>query len=64
MSKNTIDTPFMDVCEAANYLKIKTSTLYLWSTKKSMGIPKRKHGRRIVFDRTELKQWSDRRNAR
>jgi excisionase family DNA binding protein len=49
-------TDFMDIDSAASFLKIKRSTLYAWVHQRR--IPHRKHGRRLVFARQDLENWS------
>lgn len=50
------DDSLFDVAEAAAYLKVKPSTLYGWAHQRR--IPFRKHGRRLVFSRSDLEAWS------
>ena len=52
--------PFVDVKEAAKFLHLKQSTLHnmRWN---GQGPKYRKHGRKVVYHRDELKQWSLRR---
>lgn len=49
---------FLDLNEAAQFLKLKPSTLYAWVHQRK--IPFRKHGSRLVFSRDELVDWSNR----
>ncbi|MCC7442160.1 MAG: helix-turn-helix domain-containing protein [Bdellovibrionales bacterium] len=48
---------FLDIAQAAEFLRVKPSTLYAWVHQRR--IPFRKHGRRVVFDRQDLAFWSD-----
>lgn len=54
---------FLDINEAAEFLKISPRTLYGWIRRKQKDLPSRKHGRRVVFLASELKEWSDRQNG-
>jgi predicted DNA-binding transcriptional regulator AlpA len=54
---------FLDINEAAQFLRISPRTLYGWINRKKMGLPVRDHGRRKVFLASELKAWSDRQNG-
>lgn len=49
-------TVLMDVVAAADFLKVRRSTLYSWVHQRR--IPYRKHGRRVVFSRKDLEIWS------
>jgi excisionase family DNA binding protein len=49
-------TDFMEIEVAAEFLRVKRSTLYAWVHQRR--IPHRKHGRRLVFARQELENWS------
>lgn len=49
-------TDFMNIDAAAEFLKVKRSTLYAWVHQRR--IPHRKHGRRLVFARQDLENWS------
>lgn len=60
--RKAVDTPFLDIAEAAAFLKIEPSTLYAWIHKKKKKLPVRYHGRRVVFVADELKGWSDTQN--
>lgn len=63
IDKITADSPFLNVIEAADFLRLKRSTLdsYRWEG----GGPKyRKHGNRVYYHRDELKRWSERREFR
>lgn len=51
-----MDTLILDVGGAAEFLKVKKSTIYAWVYQRR--IPFRKHGRRVVFDQGELAGWS------
>jgi predicted DNA-binding transcriptional regulator AlpA len=58
-----IESPFLNVIEAGQFLRVKTSTIYSWIHKKEiMKFPVRYHGRKPVFLLDELKKWSDERN--
>jgi excisionase family DNA binding protein len=48
---------FLDIREAAEFLKIKVTTLYDWVHQRR--IPFRKHGRRLVFATEDLRVWSE-----
>lgn len=48
---------FLDVIEAASFLKVRVATLYDWVHQRR--IPYRKHGRRLVFKTEDLDQWSE-----
>jgi excisionase family DNA binding protein len=52
---------FMDINEASTLLKLKVSTLYAWVYQRK--IPFRKHGSRIVFEKGELCEWSEKRRV-
>jgi excisionase family DNA binding protein len=52
----SLEVLFLDLVEAAAFLRIKPATLYAWVHQKR--IPHRKHGRRLVFHRLDLEQWS------
>jgi excisionase family DNA binding protein len=47
---------FFDVTEAAEFLRVKPSTLYGWVHERR--VPYRKHGRRLTFARADLEAWS------
>lgn len=51
----------LSVSEAAEYLKIKVSTLYGWVHERR--IPFRKHGARLVFSKRSLAAWSESREV-
>jgi excisionase family DNA binding protein len=48
--------PFLDIDEAAEFLRVKRATLYAWIHQRR--IPFRKHGRRVIFHRSDLEGWS------
>lgn len=48
---------FTGVEGAALFLRVSKSTIYAWVHQKK--IPYRKHGRKLIFCRDELKKWSD-----
>jgi excisionase family DNA binding protein len=51
---------FLTTAEAAQFLRVKLSTIYAWIHKKdTMGFPVRHHGRKPVFLLEDLKKWSD-----
>ena len=53
---------FLNIHEAAEFLRIKPATLYSWIYQRK--IPCRKHGSRVVFSVDELRAWSEKqRNA-
>ena len=52
-------TPFLDVSEAAAFLKVKPATIYAWVHQKRRKFPVRYHGRKLVFLSDDLRQWSD-----
>lgn len=47
---------FMNLIEAAEFLRISSQTLYRWVHQRR--IPVRKHGSRLVFSRADLERWS------
>lgn len=47
---------FLNVSEAASFLRVSISTLYGWVHQRR--IPFRKHGSKLVFSRTDLEGWS------
>ena len=51
-------SPFLTAAEAAEFLRLKTHTLenMRWQ---GTGPKFRKHGGRILYHRSDLKQWSD-----
>ncbi|MGZ3697595.1 MAG: helix-turn-helix domain-containing protein [Bdellovibrionota bacterium] len=51
-----METQFLDAGGAAEFLKVKCSTIYAWVYQRR--IPFRRHGRRLVFHREELESWS------
>ena len=52
------NSDFLSVAEAAEYLKIKTNTLYTWISKKVLPTQiYKKLGRRTIFLKTELDKW-------
>jgi|GEM_PF-4053613 len=52
---------FLNVVEAAELLRIKPHTLYVWIS--AHKIPFRKHGKKVVFYRPSLLEWSRRREV-
>jgi excisionase family DNA binding protein len=59
-----VGSPFLNVEEAAEFLKVKKSTIYSWIHKKQeTGVPVRHHGRKPVFLREALMQWSNEQNG-
>lgn len=48
---------YLDVNEAAEYLRVSAHTIYDWVHQKT--IPHRHHGRKLVFLITEIDRWSD-----
>ena len=50
-------TKFVDSKGAAEFLKVKISTIYAWVHQKR--IPYRKHGRKLVFSISDLEEWSE-----
>lgn len=62
MKQGELKSPFMSPNEAADFMKIKLSTLYAWCGRKKMKFPKRYHGRRLVFLAEDLLAWSDAQN--
>lgn len=59
-----LNTTFLDIPEAASFMKVRPGTLYVWLRKKRMQLPVRRHGRRVVFLRDDLLEWSNLRNKR
>ncbi len=52
------ESDFLSVNEAAEYLKLKSNTLYTWLSKKVLPTQiYRKLGRRTIFLKTELDKW-------
>ena len=49
---------FLNIQEAAEFLRIKQSTLYAWVHQRR--VPYRKHGRKVIFYRNDLLLWSER----
>jgi excisionase family DNA binding protein len=54
--KDITEECFLDIQEAADFLKVKTETIYAWVHGRR--IPFRKHGSRLAFSKKELEQWS------
>lgn len=50
-----INTDFMNLKEAAQFLRVSTSVIYQLNARKK--IPCRKIGRKIIFSRSELTAW-------
>lgn len=48
---------FITAEEAADFLRVKKSTLYSWVYQKK--VPYRKHGRLLVFSVEDLRIWSE-----
>lgn len=54
---------FLNTAEAAEFLRVKISTIYAWIHKReTMKFPVRYHGRKPVFLLDDLKKWSDEQN--
>lgn len=49
-------TPFMDISECSEYVRLSKLTLYKKVHLRE--IPSRKHGRRILFHKDEIDAWS------
>jgi len=47
---------FLDIRSAALFLRVTIATMYAWVHQRKL--PYRKHGRRVVFNRSELLDWS------
>lgn len=47
---------FFTVDEASSYLRVTKATLYKWIFQRK--IPYRKHGRKVIFNKRELDEWS------
>lgn len=47
---------FLTIDETSSYLRVTVSTLYSWIHQRK--IPFRKHGRKVVFNKQELDDWS------
>jgi excisionase family DNA binding protein len=54
---NMAQNEYMNVKEAADYLRIAVPTLYQWVYSKK--ITYRKHGRLLAFHKTDLDNWSN-----
>ena len=54
-SEQSIQNPFLDISEAANFLKIARQTLYGLTSKRL--IPFIKKGKRIYFKQLEIENW-------
>ncbi len=52
---------FLNMIEAAEFLRVKISTLYAWVHRRI--IPHRKHGARTIFSKSELETWSQSRRV-
>lgn len=48
---------YMNIAEAADYLRVTRKTLYNWTYTER--IPFRKHGGRVVFSKMDLDTWSN-----
>ena len=46
---------FLDISEAANFLKVSKHLLYRLTSREA--VPHHHIGARVVFDRAELEQW-------
>jgi len=57
------DIEFLTIDEAAQLLRMMPGTLNNLRSKED-GPPYRRHGGRIVYERTELLKWSEKRRAR
>ncbi len=57
-----VDTPFLDIDEAAAFLKVKPKTIYSWAHQRKKKFPVRHHGRRLVFSKADLELWSKTQN--
>lgn len=57
------ESPFLNVLEAAKYLRLTRSTLdgYRWDGR---GPKYRKHGNKVYYHRDELNRWSENRRYR
>jgi excisionase family DNA binding protein len=49
-------SPYMDVQECAVYIKLARKTIYNLVQKGEL--PARKHGRRLIFFRPDIDEWS------
>lgn len=58
---NITASPFMSVQEAADFLRIRPSTIYLWVSENK--IPHSKIGSRLIFKREELESFVEVRNG-
>lgn len=61
MRTQTNPSEFLTILDASEFLKVKISTLYAWVYQRK--IPFRKHGSRVVFVASELREWSERRRV-
>jgi excisionase family DNA binding protein len=50
------DVTFLNIGDASDFLCVQKSTLYSWVHQRR--IPHRKHGRCLVFLRSDLENWS------
>lgn len=57
MDQTTSFDMFLNTEEAAEFLKVKISTIYAWVHRRL--IPYRKHGSRTVFSKNDLTRWSE-----
>jgi hypothetical protein len=57
------DIEFLTIEEAAELLRVKPGTLDNWRSEEK-GPPYRRHGTRIVYERTALLKWSERHRGR
>jgi len=53
----TTQSEFLNVVEAAEFLRVKIATIYAWVHQRR--IPFRRHGRRTIFSRKDLEAWSE-----
>jgi hypothetical protein len=58
MERTQIDTPLLNTAEAAAYLRLKPSTLNSDRITRSIGIPFMRIGRRVVYNRDDLANFT------
>lgn len=64
VSNMKIQSPFLNVAEAGQFLKVQKSTVYQWIyRRKAMNFPVRYHGRKPVFLIEDLIRWSNQQNG-
>ena len=51
---------YLAINELAEYLRVKTGTIYSWVSQKK--IPYKKFGRLVRFDTKEIEEWTKRRS--